>query len=118
MKQLENLKKGILKYEQHITAALQKDLGKNPVETYVTEIGFVLNSIRETKKKIPEWAKDKKVSTPFFLFPSKSKRHYEPYGTVLIIGPFNYPFQLLIEPLIGAISAGNTIILKPSEKKS
>lgn len=115
IKQLEKLQTTILKYEQQLTDALQKDLGKNSVESYATEIGFVLNSIRETKKKIPRWVKDKKVSTPLFLFPSKSKRHYEPYGTILIIGPFNYPFQLLIEPLIGAISAGNTIILKPSE---
>ncbi|MCA9765128.1 MAG: aldehyde dehydrogenase [Carnobacterium sp.] len=113
--QLEKLYAAILKYESQINEALKKDLGKSPTESYATEIGFVLNSIRETKKKLPKWAKDKTVSTPLFLFPSKSKTHHEPYGTVLIIGPFNYPFQLLIEPLIGAISAGNTAVLKPSE---
>lgn len=115
IEQLEKLQASILKYEQPLIAALKKDLGKNPAESYATEIGFVLNSIRETKKKLPKWIKDKKVSTPIFLFPSKSTRHFEPYGTALIIGPFNYPFQLLIEPLIGAISAGNTVVLKPSE---
>ncbi|WP_414839211.1 aldehyde dehydrogenase [Carnobacterium sp. TMP28] len=113
--QLEKLYAAILKYESQINAALKKDLGKSPTESYATEIGFVLTSIKQAKKKLPKWAKDKTVSTPLFLFPSKSKKHHEPYGTVLIIGPFNYPFQLLIEPLIGAISAGNTIVLKPSE---
>ena len=115
VEQLEKLQASILKYKQPLMDALKEDLGKSPVESYATEIGFVLNSLKETKKKLPKWAKDKKVSTPIFLFPSKSKRHYEPYGTALIIGPFNYPFQLLIEPLIGAISAGNTVVLKPSE---
>ncbi|SEL33497.1 aldehyde dehydrogenase (NAD+) [Carnobacterium iners] len=113
--QLEKLYAAILKYESQINEALKKDLGKSPTESYATEIGFVLTSIKEAKKKLPKWAKDQTVSTPLFLFPSKSKKHHEPYGTVLIIGPFNYPFQLLIEPLIGAISAGNTIVLKPSE---
>jgi len=65
-------------------------------------------------KRLKKWAKPKKVKTPFTLFPSKSRIQYEPYGTVLITGPFNYPFQLVIEPLIGAIAAGNCVVLKPS----
>ncbi|WP_066392356.1 aldehyde dehydrogenase [Cytobacillus eiseniae] len=113
--QLEKLREGILKYETKISEALQKDLGKHPFESYTTEVGFTLNSITHTIKRLKKWAKPKKVDTPLALFPAKSMVMYEPYGTVLIIGPFNYPFQLLIEPLIGAIAAGNCAVLKPSE---
>ncbi|MEK4868226.1 aldehyde dehydrogenase [Niallia sp. FSL W8-1348] len=115
IQQLEKLREGIIKYEAKITKALRKDLGKHPFESYTSEIGFVLNSITHTKKRLKNWAKPKHVKTPFSLFPSRSMIRYEPYGTVLIIGPFNYPFQLLIEPLIGAIAAGNCVVLKPSE---
>lgn len=115
LEQLEKLKNGIIQFESRITEALQKDLGKHPFESYTSEIGFVLNSITHTKNRLKKWAKPKKVKTPLTLFPSKSIIRYEPYGTVLIIGPFNYPFQLLIEPLIGAIAAGNCVVLKPSE---
>ncbi|PLT33135.1 aldehyde dehydrogenase [Bacillus sp. V5-8f] len=115
LRQLQRLKEGIMKYESKITEALEHDLGKHPFESYTSEIGFVLNSITHTMKRLRKWAKPKKVKTPLALFPSKSMIRYEPYGTVLIIGPFNYPFQLLIEPLIGAIAAGNCVVLKPSE---
>lgn len=115
LQQLQILKETISKYESKITEALQADLGKHPFESYTSEIGFVLNSITHTMKRLKKWAKPKKVKTPLTLFPSKSMIRYEPYGTVLIIGPFNYPFQLLIEPLIGAIAAGNCVVLKPSE---
>lgn len=115
LQQLQKLREGIKKYEPKIIEALQKDLGKHPFESYTTEVGFTLNSITHTMKRLKKWAKPKKVSTPLALFPSKSMVMYEPYGTVLIIGPFNYPFQLLIEPLIGAIAAGNCAVLKPSE---
>ncbi|MGJ7912538.1 aldehyde dehydrogenase [Neobacillus sp. LXY-1] len=115
LQQLERLKKGIMQYESQINEALRKDLGKHPFESYASEVGFVLNSITHTMKRLKKWAKPKKVKTPVALFPSKSMIRYEPYGTVLIIGPFNYPFQLLIEPLIGAIAAGNCVVLKPSE---
>ncbi|MBT2755155.1 aldehyde dehydrogenase [Mesobacillus foraminis] len=115
LEQLTRLREGILRYEEKINEALHKDLGKHPFETYTSEIGFVLNSIRHAKKQLKKWAKPKKVKTPPVLFPSKSMILYEPYGTVLIIGPYNYPFQLLIEPMIGAIAAGNCVVLKPSE---
>ena len=115
LEQLNKLKETIVKYESSITEALQRDLGKHPFESYTSEIGFVLSSITYTMKNLKKWAKPKKVKTPISLFPSKSMIMYEPYGTVLIIGPFNYPFQLLIEPLIGAIAAGNCAVLKPSE---
>lgn len=115
LQQLQILKEGIIKYESKITEALQEDLGKHPFESYTSEIGFVLSSITHTMRLLKKWTKPKKVKTPLTLFPSKSMIRYEPYGTVLIIGPFNYPFQLLIEPLIGAIAAGNCVVLKPSE---
>ncbi|MGM0795356.1 aldehyde dehydrogenase [Staphylococcus cohnii] len=114
-KQLKQLSKSIKNYENDLLEAFQKDLGKNKVEAYATEIGFTLKNIKSARKELKNWAKTKQINTPLFMFPTKSYIMKEPYGTVLIIGPFNYPFQLLIEPLIGAIAAGNTIILKPSE---
>lgn len=113
--QLKILKEGIIRYEEEISKALYKDLGKHKNESYMTEIGFVYNSITHTIKNLKKWAKPQKRSTPIYLMPAKSYVISEPYGSVLIIGPYNYPFQLLFEPLIGAIAAGNTAVLKPSE---
>ncbi|GCF93065.1 aldehyde dehydrogenase [Enterococcus florum] len=113
--QLKKLRQSIMDHEAALMTALQQDLGKHPMESYATEIGFVLKSLRSMIKKVPRWTKDQRVTTPFFLWPSTSRIHYEPYGTALIIGPFNYPFQLLIEPLVGAIAAGNCAVIKPSE---
>ncbi len=115
LQQMDKLRNAILENEQRLIEALQIDLGKHPFESYTSEIGFVLNSIRHTMKCLKRWMKPKKVKSTWSLFPSNGQILFEPYGTVLIIGPFNYPFQLLIEPLIGAIAAGNCAILKPSE---
>lgn len=115
IEQLNKLKEAVLAYDQEIVIALKKDLNKPEFEAYTTEIGYVLQSIDHTVKHLEKWAKDKHVKVPFFVLPSTSSIRYEPYGTVLIIAPFNYPFQLLIRPLIGAIAAGNTAVLKPSE---
>ncbi|MBM7662567.1 aldehyde dehydrogenase (NAD+) [Bacillus mesophilus] len=115
LSQLQKLKDSIIKYEGKITEALQQDLGKHPFETYTTEVGFVLKTITHTMKSLKSWMKTKRVKTPLHFQPGKSQIIYEPYGTVLIISPFNYPFQLLIEPLVGAIAAGNCAVLKPSE---
>ncbi|MUT65391.1 aldehyde dehydrogenase [Paenibacillus sp. NEAU-GSW1] len=115
IEQLKKLRAGILRFEDRINEALRLDLGKHPFETYTSEVGFVLSSIRHTIKHIRKWAKPKRAATPIYLQPAKSSIIYEPYGTVLIIGPYNYPFQLLIEPLVGAIAAGNGAVLKPSE---
>lgn len=112
---LKKLKDGIKKYEDKISEALYIDLGKHKNESYMTEIGFVYSSIGHMIKSIRKWAKPETKRTPFYLMPSKSYIISEPYGSVLIIGPYNYPFQLLIEPLAGAIAAGNTAVLKPSE---
>ena len=95
--------------------ALKKDLGKSAFESYATEIGFVLADIRYTIQNLQKWSAPKRVRTPLYLFPGKSKIQKEPYGSVLILGPYNYPVQLLAEPLIGAIAAGNCAVLKPSE---
>ena len=109
---LENL---IVDNEQKIKDALKKDLNKSSFEAYTTEIGFALHSLRKTKKKLKRWMKAEKVRTPLYHAFTKSYVKPEPKGTVLIIGPYNYPFQLVVEPLIGALSAGNTAIVKPSE---
>ena len=113
--QLSKLKLVISKYQDDIINALKKDLNKSSFEAYTTEIGYTLNSIQFVQKRLKTWMKIKKLKTPFFQLLTTSHIQPEPKGQVLIIGPFNYPFQLVIEPLIGAISAGNTIFLKPSE---
>ena len=113
--QLSKLKEAISKRQNDITQALKKDLGKSSFEAYATEIGYTLKSIQFTQKRLKTWMKTKKVKTPFFQLLTSSHIQPEPKGQVLIIGPFNYPFQLVIEPLIGAIAAGNTVFLKPSE---
>ncbi|BBE31866.1 aldehyde dehydrogenase [Tepiditoga spiralis] len=115
IEQLKKLKKSIIKYTDEIIVALEKDLGRHKYETYAAEIGTVLKSINYSIKNIKKWSKVKKVKTPLHLFSAKSYINPEPYGVVLIIGPFNYPFNLLIEPMIGAITAGNTVVIKPSE---
>lgn len=113
--QLRKLKEAIQRYEPQIVSALYQDLRKSEFESYETEIGLTLESIRYTMKHLKRWMKRQKVKTPLYLHPSKSYIMKEPYGTALIIGPFNYPYQLVIEPLIGAIAAGNCAVLKPSE---
>lgn len=113
---LKKLKEMIQEKEEEILEALALDLGKSDFEAYSSEVGFVLESIRHSLKNIKKWSKTERKRRPLFMPSSKSKVYYEPYGLVLIIGPFNYPFHLIIEPLIGAIAAGNTAILKPSEK--
>jgi aldehyde dehydrogenase (NAD+) len=113
--QLEKLRTAIQTYEPKIIEALYLDLHKSSFEAYSTEIGFNLYSIRHALKSLKKWMRPKKISTPIFQLNTKSYIQSEPLGTVLIIGPYNYPFQLVIEPLIGAIASGNTAFLKPSE---
>ncbi len=112
---LKLLRSTILAYENEISEALHNDLHKSKFEAYATEIGFVLDEIRYHIRHLRKWAKPQRSSTPVTNFPASSYTVSEPLGTVLIISPWNYPFQLIIAPLIGAISAGNTAILKPSE---
>ncbi len=112
---LRKLKKVIKKYEDEIIDALNKDLGKHIFESYSNEVGFVYGSIDFAIKNLKSWTKVIKVKNDAAQIPGKSYIYRSPYGQVLIIGPYNYPFQLTIEPLIGAIAGGNTVIIKPSE---
>lgn len=112
---LKLLRSIIIKYEKEIQEALRLDLGKSETEAYMTEIGMVLDEIKYNIKHLAKWAKKKYVSTPLSQFPARSYRIPEPRGLVLIISPWNYPFLLSIQPLIGAIAAGNCVIIKPSE---
>jgi len=101
--------------EKIILEALRNDLSKSEFEAVIGETEFILNEINHALKKINKWSKKKRVGSPLTQFPAKSYIQPMPLGTVLIIGPWNYPFQLLFSPLIGAIAAGNTAIIKPSE---
>lgn len=112
---LQKLKATILEHEEEFYDALFQDLHKSQFESYATEIGFVLEELSYNLKKLKRWMHPKRVSSGIVSFPARSRMTYEPLGTVLIIAPWNYPFQLLIAPLIGALAAGNTAILKPSE---
>ena len=113
--QLQKLKTAILKYESQLYDALFADLKKSPEECWVTELGLVLSELSFIEKNLRRWMEPEKVATNLLNLPSKSKVLKEPLGVVLIIGPWNYPFQLLINPLLGAISAGNCAVMKPSE---
>ncbi|MEO8933610.1 MAG: aldehyde dehydrogenase [Xanthomarina sp.] len=112
--QLRKLKSAIHKNQQKIEDALWEDLHKSPEESYLTEISIVTGEIDNHIKHLKKWAKPKRVSTPIHLLPSTSKVMYEPLGISLIVAPWNYPFQLLINSLVGSISAGGCSILKPS----
>jgi aldehyde dehydrogenase (NAD+) len=114
-KKIAHLKEVILKHEVLINKALKDDLGKSVFESYATEIGFILDEISYILKHFDQWVKPKKVKTPLPLLPGKSIIYSEPYGVVLIISPWNYPFQLCLSPLLGAIAAGNKVVIKPSE---
>jgi aldehyde dehydrogenase (NAD+) len=113
--QLQTLKKAVQKYEAAITEALFKDLHKSREEAFTTEIGFVYAEISHTLKNLESWMEPICVRSPMIVFPSASKVLREPLGICLVIAPWNYPFQLLIAPLIGAIAGGNCAVLKPSE---
>ena len=111
---LKRLKKVIEDKQGSIAEALKKDLNKDPLEAYMCETGLVLDEIGYHIKHLSKWMKEKRVRTPLAQFPSKSFISPEPCGVVLIMSPWNYPVQLCLEPLIGAISAGNCAVLKPS----
>lgn len=113
--QLIKLKNAILEYSLPLQDALYADLNKSPEESWVTETGFVIAEINNTIRHLNKWMRPEKVSTNLLNLPSKSFVMTEPLGVVLIISPWNYPFQLLFAPLVGAIAAGNCAVLKPSE---
>ena len=111
---LAKFRQQILLHEQEINEALKADLNKSPFESYMSEIGIVLDELRFVTKHLRKWARDQRVPTPLSQFKSTSFMHPEPYGVVLIMSPWNYPFMLTLDPLVGAIAAGNCVVLKPS----
>ncbi|HEY5370285.1 MAG TPA: aldehyde dehydrogenase family protein [Hanamia sp.] len=113
--QLQLLKSAILKYENEINEALYTDLKKSPEEAYATETGLLLAEINLAIKNLGRWMKPERAKTNLLNFPSSSKILHDPRGVVLIISPWNYPLQLLLVPLVGAIAGGNCVVLKPSE---
>ena len=114
--QLKKLKKAIEKtYRDEIRDAMHKDLAKHPAEVDLTEIYPVIGEIRHALGHIHQWTKSQRVGTPLALVGSSSRIKYEPKGVCLIISPWNFPFNLTFGPLVSAIAAGNTVIIKPSE---
>ena len=113
--QLQKLKEALHRYEQEIYNSLYSDLKKSAEESWVTEIGMTISEINYALKKLSKWMRPQRVGTNLLNFPSKSYVLYEPLGVSLIIGPWNYPLQLLFVPLIGSIAAGNCAVIKPSE---
>ncbi len=113
--QLERLLKALEANESAFLAALEADLGKTSYHGFTTEIGLVLSELHHALRKIGAWTTPAKARVPWIAWPGEGTRHPEPYGLALIIGTWNYPFQLLLSPLVGALAAGNCVILKPSE---
>jgi len=113
---LIRLKKVIINKKESIINAMQADFGKPSYEAYIGEIGVATDDINFALKHLKSWMEDKHVSTPIAIQPAKSKIIYEPKGVVLIFSPWNYPFNLTIIPLIGAIAAGNCVLIKPAHE--
>lgn len=115
LQQLQALKQSVQQHERDIIQALHQDLRKPEFEAYSTEVGYFYDSIGYIMKNLHKWIKPERVRTPIVHFGSRSYVYSEPYGSALIIGPFNYPFMLVMDPLVGAIAAGNCAVIKPSE---
>ena len=114
LKQLESLKEAMIRHEADLAAALKEDLGKSRMESYMCEIGLTQSELTWMQKHLRSLMRSKRVSTPAAQFAAKSFRSPSPYGTVLIMSPWNYPVLLTLDPLIDAIAAGNTAVVKPS----
>lgn len=113
--QLKAVKAMTQENEQAILTALEKDLGKCQLEAYSAEIGYIIGEIDHTLRHLQQWMKPRSVRTPIVAMPGKSFIQPEPYGVALIIGAWNYPYQLTIAPFVAALAAGNCALLKPSE---
>lgn len=111
---LRKLKDALVQYEDKIAEAIQKDLGKSAQESYMCETGLVISEISHMLKHVKRYAKNKTVLTPLAQFASKSYKQPTPYGVVLVMSPWNYPVLLTLDPLVDAIAAGNTVVVKPS----
>lgn len=114
-RQLRRLYRAITEREAEIRRALYLDLSKSGQEAYLTEIGLVLSEISTALRQLDRWAKPERVGSSLATWGSVSRIYREPYGSVLILAPFNYPFQLALTPLVSALAAGNCVVLKPSE---
>lgn len=114
MRMLNRLERAVRLHEESIREALKRDLAKSSFESYMTEIGMVYSELAYVKKHLKAWMKPQAHLTPASQFPARSFSVREPYGVVLVMAPWNYPFMLAIEPLIGAIAGGNCCIVKPS----
>ncbi len=112
---LGSLLDAVERHEERITEALRADLGKSDFETYTTEILGVKLEIRHVLRKLRRWRAKRRVGTPWWMWPARSWVRPEPFGAVLVLSPWNFPFQLSLMPLVGAIAAGNTVVIKPSE---
>ncbi len=112
---LNKFKKAIQAHEKELLEALHTDLGKSEMEAYMCEVGLTISEIDYISARLRRWARNKRVSTPLANFPAKSFTVQEPYGVTLIMSPWNYPVLLTLEPLVGAIAAGNCCVLKPSD---
>src|SRR5688572_25770333 len=113
--QLLQLKRMLEENEERFTAALRSDLGKSDIEAYVTEVGFTISEVDEALRNVRWWMKPEKAKLPLKFRPGAARIVPQPLGMVLIIAPWNYPLQLTLSPLVGALAAGNTVVLKPSE---
>lgn len=113
LQQLKQLKAAMLKYADEVEAALKQDIGRPALEAYV-EMSTAMEELNHTLKHLKKWMQPKKVGTPLLAQPGRSRIEYTPLGVVFIMGPYNYPYVLCIQPLIGALAAGNTVIMKPS----
>ena len=111
---LKKLQSCILRYEDEIGAALKQDLGKSSFESYMCESGLVLSELSYMLRHVRSYSREKRVRTPLAQFHSRSFKKPSPYGVTLIMSPWNYPFLLTIDPLVDAIAAGNTAVVKPS----
>eukprot|EP00095_Tigriopus_kingsejongensis_P006625 snap_masked-scaffold4919_size5242-processed-gene-0.2 protein:Tk06625 transcript:snap_masked-scaffold4919_size5242-processed-gene-0.2-mRNA-1 annotation:"hypothetical protein" len=112
---LGRLEEVLVARREELLAALAEDLGKPGLEAFVSEYYFLLQELRLVRKKMKGWLKRKRVGSPPYFWPCRSWVEREPFGVVLVMAPWNYPFQLSFSPLIAAIAAGNTVVLKPSE---
>jgi len=115
IEQLKKLRNAVIEHEEEIYTALKKDLNKSKEECWITENGILLSEINGAIRKLKKWMRPRRVRTNILNFPSSSFIYPEPRGVTLIIGPWNYPFQLLMIPLVGSMAAGNCTVLKPSE---